>query len=601
MKQYISNHYHFFFDFAPILGPITFGGNLHSSAVGSSSSNSFSSSSTGTSAATMAASLRRSNRLLSAAPYHASMRIHNRNQRGTGGSGIGGAQQQPQQQQQANDHEDESSKMDTSGMSSTAKIILDTLEKMSTPIRDAQKIPMASARAEKRRAIADQLLERPPGGGGGGSAGSSPNSIGSGSSSVAANYARRRPRLGRMTPGRMTPGTGASLLNGPPLRKVYSPVDSSAACNRRMGASSANNSMGSGPRVWSYGAKTIPSSSKVAFSSDSSTAVKSTGTSLQFSVPTLSKASKAPQLEQPTPMSSGKIRAKVGEKAKMRAEKAFFDDADGSEREEAPPHLKNASETINPFLKMNSLPKFSFGVGGQNKKTEEKAAPNKPHEFSSYGMSNDVAQSKLPAASPIKSSSPGRLENNTSSSFSSSLSPSSSKQALLDTSRELLTSAAVNASNADTPVKKVKRAAAAAEDTLRPLSAFVFSRPVSVPHFNASNDANLAAGANCFSYGFSLPAKVKSSLTDLGSGSAAVVTTQMPPPITSTSSSPLSSSPLSSSISPSRGNNLPDLTRGGKKSLVGAGEREGESRPFGLNAAGQLKTGSIMDILGAGE
>jgi hypothetical protein len=37
-------------------------------------------------------------------------------------------------------------------MSSTARLILDTLEKMSTPVRDAQKMPIV-ARAEKRRQV----------------------------------------------------------------------------------------------------------------------------------------------------------------------------------------------------------------------------------------------------------------------------------------------------------------------------------------------------------------------------------------------------------------------------------------------------------------
>ena len=104
-------------------------------------------------AASMASSLRRSNRLLSAAPYNASMRIHNRNQRPP--------QQQQQQQLNYSTHDhDDYSHMDSSGISSTAKVILDTLDKMSTPIRDAQRIPLPAARAETRRAIAEQLLDR---------------------------------------------------------------------------------------------------------------------------------------------------------------------------------------------------------------------------------------------------------------------------------------------------------------------------------------------------------------------------------------------------------------------------------------------------------
>jgi len=89
---------------------------------------------------------------------------------------------------------------DNGMMSSTARLIFDTLEKMSTPVRDAQKlIPSVSLssppRAEKRRLIAEQLdwchdsLKR-----------------------------RRRPRLGH------SDRPGSDHLNGPPLRTVFSPL-----------------------------------------------------------------------------------------------------------------------------------------------------------------------------------------------------------------------------------------------------------------------------------------------------------------------------------------------------------------------------------------
>ena len=43
-----------------------------------------------------------------------------------------------------------------STMSTTAKLILDTLERMSTPVRDAQKIPVP--RAERRRQVRRKCL-----------------------------------------------------------------------------------------------------------------------------------------------------------------------------------------------------------------------------------------------------------------------------------------------------------------------------------------------------------------------------------------------------------------------------------------------------------
>ena len=46
----------------------------------------------------------------------------------------------------------------------------------------------------------------------------------------------------------------------------------------------------------------------------------------------------------------------------MRAEKALFDGSGGggSGAGHQPPHLKNATETINPFMKMNAMPQFNF-------------------------------------------------------------------------------------------------------------------------------------------------------------------------------------------------------------------------------------------------
>merc|ERR1719220_2835575 len=79
----------------------------------------------------------------------------------------------------------------TDSMSSTARLILDTLDKMSTPIQDAKKMPaLVQPRAEKRKLIEEELncsLKSPQ---------------------------RRRVRL----------GSGALSLAGPPLRKSYAPV-----------------------------------------------------------------------------------------------------------------------------------------------------------------------------------------------------------------------------------------------------------------------------------------------------------------------------------------------------------------------------------------
>merc|ERR1712227_718130 len=84
-------------------------------------------------------------------------------------------------------------------LSSTARVILSTLEKLSaggTPITDAKKIPLASpssaSRVEKRKLLETEL-----------------------NCSLSSSPGRRRPRLG---------GGGLALaLSGPPLRKNFSP------------------------------------------------------------------------------------------------------------------------------------------------------------------------------------------------------------------------------------------------------------------------------------------------------------------------------------------------------------------------------------------
>jgi len=96
----------------------------------------------------------------------------------------------------------------TDAMSSTARVILDTLDKMSTPIQDARKIPVP--RAEKRKMIEDEL------------------------NCSLSSLSRRRPRL----------GSGLhTMLNGPPLRKNYSPVPVRGAASR-LGATPSTSSIG---------------------------------------------------------------------------------------------------------------------------------------------------------------------------------------------------------------------------------------------------------------------------------------------------------------------------------------------------------------------
>ena len=137
-------------------------------------------------------------------------------------------------------------------MSSTARLIFDTLEKMSTPIRDAQKlipsINCSPPRAEKRRAIAEQLDW----------------SHGS--------LKRRRPQLG----SNIAPETSGQL-NGPPLRTIFSPVSASqrlrsTATKSARILSGANNSIETGLSRPSN--NMMPSASKTSQMSSTSSMTK---------------------------------------------------------------------------------------------------------------------------------------------------------------------------------------------------------------------------------------------------------------------------------------------------------------------------------------
>ena len=519
-------------------GPIVYGvGNAQASAATSSST----SLPPVAAAASMASSLRRSNRLLSVAPYNASMRIHNRSQRPS--------QQQQQQQQlnySTNDHEDYSP-MDDAGISSTAKVILDTLEKMSTPIRDAQRIPLPAARAETRRAIAEQLLDRPSsaiGGGGGGSAGSSPTtSAGSESSS---SYSRRRPRLGRTTPVSTSNASG-QLLNGPPLRTLFSPVSSSvrgAAASRceRSGDSSASASVkrlsGDESMVNTRSSKTVPTAS----SASSSWQKKST---FPFSAPALQPTAKSK--DGGGAASSGKIRTKVGEKAKMRAEKALFDGSGGggSSAGHQPPHLKNATETINPFMKMNAMPQFNFQQ--ESIIRSESGRNNAKRE----GENSTEVANKLKTPSSIN---PLPVSSNS-----------------------------VNFSVPTTvPVEK-PAAAIMPSASAAGAATFVFTRPLCVSHPPAS----ALEGSGRFSYAFSDPAQPGG------------VSTRSQRDLTK-----MEASSPSSLISPSsRRANLPDLTSNASSGGTVKKLTESQPRQVGIaRAAVTLKSASVMDILsGNGE
>ena len=153
---------------------------------------------TNNSSITSGLNLRRHNRLLASGPYQSSLSNRGPKKHSQAPSGASGQPGQKQDSNPATSEPNKSADSSSSTLSSTARVILRTLERMSTPIQDALKIPLP--RAEKRRALAEELLER-------GSLLGSP-----GSSST-----RRRPRLGQAEANK-SPAKGSGFLNGPPLR-----------------------------------------------------------------------------------------------------------------------------------------------------------------------------------------------------------------------------------------------------------------------------------------------------------------------------------------------------------------------------------------------
>ena len=476
------------------------------------------------------ANQRRNNRLLSSAPYNAAAsrrhsRIQQHHQQSVNSSAMAASATSS-----AN-----TSMLDTSnasGISSSAKIILETLEKMSTPIRDAQKIPVPSsssssspstnalmARAERRRAILDELSGRT-------------------SSSSAPSSLRKRPRLG--TPGG---GGGGGMLNGPPIRTIFNPVParSPLKSSSSLTTSSHTRSKRSPPRT----------------STTTSTATTSGSTTL-FSV-------QQQPLPEPSSPSTGKIRAKVGEKAKLRAEKALADDEPAAGR--TPDYLSNAVSSVNPFLGMNSMPKFQF---------------------------------KSPAETSAAKSIP-----------------------VVEAGQKVLTGHKLNAANADTPEKmqtpssfgKAKQAVETTEIPSQPQKppqihhhpqqkqpSFEFRPPTGLAGLTAKLSSSTSSDAT---FNFRSPARLEGQKTP---NKSSVVSSDLPTVVNNGGSGMKFFSPSTVARPKS---NLPDLTSitsstpppasslSSSASLSSPANRDQSTIGlFGMAAAKQLKTGSVMDILG---
>eukprot|EP00088_Acartia_fossae_P059905 TRINITY_DN7162_c0_g1_i7.p1 TRINITY_DN7162_c0_g1~~TRINITY_DN7162_c0_g1_i7.p1 ORF type:complete len:549 (-),score=131.48 TRINITY_DN7162_c0_g1_i7:729-2342(-) len=215
----------------------------------------------------------------------------------------------------------------TDAMSSTARLILETLEKMSTPLKDSDKMPTLSV---DRKRVAEELNN---------SLGLTPGNMGS---------ARKRPRLGN---GPLGSGGTNSPLAGPPFRKLYSPLSANRSRPPRVNhitpmATLNNSASNSRPSTPGGGLDTIIPPPAPPNIPPSITA---------FSTP-LSTTAAAGASEA---MGGGKVRNRVTKRSGDR-----FDE------EEAPPLPSFLTNNI-PTLKVNTpLTGFSFG-GSTNKKSGE--------------------------------------------------------------------------------------------------------------------------------------------------------------------------------------------------------------------------------------
>ena len=240
----------------------------------------------------------------------------------------------------------------------------------------------------------------------------------------------------------------------------------------------------------------------------------------------------------------------------MRADKALFDGSGrGSGAGHQPPHLKNATETINPFLKMNAMPQFNFPQESIMK--SESGRNNAKRE----GENSTEVANKLKTPSSIN---PLPVSSN-SVNFSF---PTTDPKVPVEKPAP-----AIN------PAPSASPAGAAT---------FVFTRPLCVSHPPAS----ALEGSGRFSYAFSDPAKPGG------------VSTRSQRDLTKMEAAAAAASPPSSLISPlSRRANLPDLTSNASSGGTVKKLTESQPKQVGIaRAAVTLKSASVMDILsGNGE
>lgn len=394
------------------------------------------------------------------------------------------------------------------------RLILDTLEKMSTPVRDAQKIPLIG-RAEKRRQVMSELE-------------CSLVQAGPGTPSIK----RRRPNLGGSST--TLSSEGRTLLNGPPVRTLVSPVATTprpraAMKSARISTLSFSNAKAPTSTV-TTSATTQPVQTSTAVVADSlDTQIKPSTESapekskfqFPFSVPALSggignsqnqksdgHATKPLIFGADFGKSGGKVRTKLGEKSVDLTSVEHH-------QEPLPAHLSNP---VSSGLEVKQLPNFGFF-----------------QKSSSPSISTTTLKT---------STDPSPLLN--------SLSASSSDTSIGGISKS-------SSKTADTvlmsPVKEFDSLSSSGSILTKSLT-YKFSEPVSVSQSPVEIASVVAVNGDIKHYNFSVPLEVSPSV---------VVANQFAMP------------DLTSSVT---FNSVSSLNSGG------------------IKPAQSLKTGSVMDILG---
>jgi len=250
----------------------------------------------------------RRNRLLSASPYSSALRSRQTEKVAARARAGVSLDQHPPSSLPSTAPSSPAPSPTSDGMSTTARLILDTLDKMSTPILDARKIPTpVQPRAEKRKLIEDEL-----------------------NCSLKSPVRSRRPRLG-----------GGPALSGPPLRRNYSPAPLS-------------------------GATPIP--------------LPTRGTQVESR---LAQPTPPTQDKQPTSTSSFKIKTKVTEVKRSKVDMTAPD---------PPPSPPFAGSTV-PLLQVDSMPVFNLSSNKTSSAVQEETKTLKTNGLS--GPSEDDSEEEV--------------------------------------------------------------------------------------------------------------------------------------------------------------------------------------------------------------